>query len=256
MVVKCRTLDSLQIGSNPAFSIRVSYFDKITTTKGASQLDPFPIKMLNLKITILSFVIATSFLSAKLFVSYKSNQAVKPWRYKLFDVTSQPLQPPCSTHPFSVQLPCPIPYPIASASQRTIYSRIRNLSFPSNATTPWTKYRIGDLFKLWTFRKRNNASYHRNFKSSLGTEYIDRVDNPFNGSSSKNFTALIQIIKDRIERNKTLQSMLPDDKTLVIHLRTGDVIDVHNVSIHQFLDHPTKDPINGVKICPCAILLC
>ena len=54
---------------------------------------------------------------------------------------------------------------------------------------------------------------------------MKRIVNPFNGTEGDaNYSTLAQIINERIERNKTLQSMLPDNRTLVIHLRTGDVI--------------------------------
>ena len=67
-------------------------------------------------------------------------------------------------------------------------------------------------------------------------EYMKRIKDPFNGSvGDANYSTMTQIVNERIDRDKTLQSKLPDNCTLVIHLRTGDVIDKNDIPIREFL---------------------
>ena len=62
-----------------------------------------------------------------------------------------------------------------------------------------------------------------------------RIDDPFTASGDNDYDTMLDIICQRIESNQTLQSMMPSDRSLVIHLRTGDVIDRLNVSIRDYL---------------------
>ena len=149
---------------------------------------------------------------------------------------SYPLYIP--TRNFSVPLPNPIPNPVIRASRRTIHSRIRNITFPANASSPWPKYRLGDMFKTHLQRRRKDGAklHYQQFNTSIATEYIRRIVDPFNSTAGDaDCATMMKILKERIDRNETLQSMLPDNKTLVIHLRTGDVIDNNDFSIREFL---------------------
>ena len=136
--------------------------------------------------------------------------------------------------------------PIINSSQRTIYSQIRNITFEANASSPWPMYRLGDMFKKYKFRRQRLGwrFHHRHFNSSIAVEYMDRIENPLNTTEGNaNYSTMIQIVNERIERNKTLQFMLPDNKTLVVHLRTGDVIDTRG---NKFLpnDIPVQTYLN------------
>ena len=137
---------------------------------------------------------------------------------------------------------------IVNSSQRTIYSRIRNITFPANASSPWPMYRLGDMFKNSKQRKRRDGwrLHRRRFNSSIAVEYMRRIVNPLNGTEgNSNFSMMIQIVNERIERNKTLQSMLPDNKTLVVHLRTGDVIDIAGSPLEPLPNHiPVETYLN------------
>ena len=143
-----------------------------------------------------------------------------------------------SSRNFSVPLPNPIPNPIISASRRTIHSQIRNITFPRKASSPWPRYRLGDMFKSWIFRSRGDGwdLHRRQFANSIAVEYMKRINDPFNGSAGDgDYDTMTQIVNERIDRDKTLQSKLPDNCTLVIHLRTGDVIDKNDIPIREFL---------------------
>ena len=135
-----------------------------------------------------------------------------------------------STRNFTIPLPSPIPDPMICPNRRTIYSRNRNIKIPPRAATPWPGYRLGDIFKtnkshlpdLWD-------EHYRDFPTSLAVEYGQR------GGMDSDHDVMIQIITERIGESETLQSMVPDNRTLVIHLRTGDVIDSDVLEIREFL---------------------
>ena len=68
-----------------------------------------------------------------------------------------------------------------------------------------------------------------------------RIQDPFEGTAGdEDYGTMIQIVNERTQRNQTLQSLLPDDQTLVIHLRTGDVIDKSGRPIREFLGFPVE----------------
>ena len=61
-----------------------------------------------------------------------------------------------------------------------------------------------------------------------------KIKDRFHGSDS-DYDTMMQIVHDRIANNTKLQSLMPDNNTLVIHLRTGDVIDNDTLPIREFL---------------------
>ena len=148
-----------------------------------------------------------------------------------------------SERDYMVPLPSPIPDPPYNSNVTTIYSRVRNLTF--NATVlsnGWAHYRLGDMF--WSHQKRTQRlGYQVHFKTwpqSIAVEYMKRIEGPpFNGTvngEQHDWDIMVQVLNERVERNETLQKMVPDNRTLVIHLRTGDVIDVrNNCSIREYL---------------------
>ena len=97
-------------------------------------------------------------------------------------------------------------------------------------------YRLGDVFKSNNRRIVMKAcdNYHQRFPGSLAAEYVQRIENCTHGLPAY-WDTMLQIVRNRTARNQTLQSMVPDDSTLVIHLRTGDVIDLGNQSIRDYL---------------------
>ena len=136
------------------------------------------------------------------------------------------------TREFTVTPPFPIPNPETnklSKTPSTIYSKARNITSPKQCE--WHKYRLGDMFKSHKFREREDGweLHHREFNTSLAVEYMRRTD------KDADCLTMIQIINQRIRRNKTLRSLMPDDQTLVIHLRTGDVIDRNEIPIREYL---------------------
>ena len=134
-----------------------------------------------------------------------------------------------------VPVPSPIPEPVYSRKQLTIHSRQRNITLEERATTAWQGYRLGDMFKR--HKLRNNASgwlYHaEHFNESIAVEYMRRVgDWQTEGDSDY---ALMRQIVDQRSSDPAIAALLPDAHTLVVHLRTGDVIDKDNRSIADFL---------------------
>ena len=117
-----------------------------------------------------------------------------------------------------------------------IHSRLRNITLPPNASTNWIHYRFGDMF--FSHKHRNSRlgwQLHSTlFPQSLAVEYMERIDDRHNGSDH-DYNTMMLILRERLERNETLQRMLPDNNTLVIHLRTGDVIDSDVLEIREFL---------------------
>ena len=70
---------------------------------------------------------------------------------------------------------------------------------------------------------------------------MKRIDSPFSGTTGdSDYFTMINIVDERIRRNTTLQSLLPDNQTLVVHLRTGDVIDNNDIPVREYLSWNVK----------------
>ena len=137
---------------------------------------------------------------------------------------------------FTVPLPSPIPNPPYGRGKTLIYSRIRNIRISSHASTEWDEYRLGDMFKSHTERgKKDGWRLHsRKYPDSIAVEYMMKIEDRFHGSDS-DYSTMMQIVDDRIANRTELQSLMPDNNTLVIHLRTGDVIEDDTLPIREFL---------------------
>ena len=101
--------------------------------------------------------------------------------------------------------------------------------------TDWFRYRLGDMFR---FSKAANDirwgfNYHKKeFPNSIATQYLSAS----NGTDSKNFSLLLNIVKNRsfnIDFKKEYNVSFED--TIIVHLRTGDVIDYDKKSVNQIL---------------------
>ena len=93
-------------------------------------------------------------------------------------------------------------------------------------------YRLGDMIKYRTHRNNKSfgALYHiKNFPNSIVTEYILKTRN-LKGSKSNRYSVLHKIVKSR-----TTPQLIPNENTLVIHLRIGDVIDDSKSSVDEML---------------------
>eukprot|EP00483_Globobulimina_turgida_P011576 UN11598 len=92
----------------------------------------------------------------------------------------------------------------------------------------WRRYRLGDIiergahFTSWRGHKLHRLIY----PESIATEYIDRTN------KDKDYKVLLQIINDRYNK---LNLSLPTNRTLVVHLRGGDVIDYNPYSVSEML---------------------
>ena len=115
----------------------------------------------------------------------------------------------------------------------TIYSKLRNITPKPRETTPWPAYRLGDVFKHHQFRFLV-PKHRENWPGSLAVEYVDRLIDPMHSGDAE-FDVMFNIIQNR-STSPLIQSLLPDDHTLVIHLRTGDVIDNDKMSVSQMWD--------------------
>eukprot|EP01084_Bolivina_argentea_P315587 546788_1 len=98
-----------------------------------------------------------------------------------------------------------------------------NLQSASNHTT-WRRYRLGDMVQLDRDMRWQGHQYHKLFyPTSIATEYIERTN------EKKDYETMLQIIN-----NRTLDA-LPSNDSLVVHLRTGDVIDLSKYSVAELL---------------------
>lgn len=85
-------------------------------------------------------------------------------------------------------------------------------------------YKLGDFITRHEMRIMLISSYKHYFKNSIAVEYYE------NTNRINNFLVLKEIVKKRGEKIK-----LPGDDVLVVHLRTGDVIDLSKNSVEDFL---------------------
>eukprot|EP01084_Bolivina_argentea_P299960 517108_1 len=84
----------------------------------------------------------------------------------------------------------------------------------------WFRYRLGDMFR--STKKSANLhwgyQYHsQNFPNSIATQYLSKSN-----GTKYDYLLLYDIVKNKTKENIEL---IPSNDTLVIHLRTGDVID-------------------------------
>lgn len=97
----------------------------------------------------------------------------------------------------------------------------------------WILYRLGDMFRSTTGWGKQHASdggydYHKeNFPNSIATEYMETV----HLAKDNDFPTLIDIIKKRSNKINFMEEYhVTFEDTLVVHLRTGDVIDDRNLT--------------------------
>ena len=100
-----------------------------------------------------------------------------------------------------------------------IHTFNQNVTFRQNETHNWEMYRLGDMFWSEDRRSRKNG-YQRhtnNFPESIAVEYMNK--------QSANYELMIQIVNERTSNHSEL---IPNNHTVVIHLRTGDIIDLND----------------------------
>jgi len=85
-------------------------------------------------------------------------------------------------------------------------------------------YKLGDFITRHEMRMMLIGSYKYYYKDSIAVEYYN------NTNRINNFLILKEIVN---KRGKKIE--LPGDDTLVVHLRTGDVIDLSKNSVEDFL---------------------
>ena len=91
-------------------------------------------------------------------------------------------------------------------------------------------YRLGDIVRAKDFRTNEiKKNYPKIFPNSIATEYIKKTD------EDNNLDLLIDIIDNKIN-----DSHKKYNDYIIIHLRTGDVIDNTNYSVDDFLNKNIK----------------
>ena len=92
----------------------------------------------------------------------------------------------------------------------------------------WDKYRLGDIFyqnpissPMYTnLEHKENLLYHIDkYPNSIASEYIKQNKNKI----QQNFKLLNQIIESKI-KNEKLKTIDFDNSTILIHIRTGDIL--------------------------------
>lgn len=113
------------------------------------------------------------------------------------------------------------------------YENEIKLNFGNNTKI---KYRLGDMVKIRDSRgvnfrnKPDGYKYHsEKFPNSIATEYMSLTD------KMNDLNVLNEIIRKRTNKNHTKYK-----DYLVIHLRTGDVIDNTSYSVDDFLKYKLK----------------
>ena len=101
----------------------------------------------------------------------------------------------------------------------------------------WSGYRIGDMF-LWTKKYKNDAKGWRfhvnNYPNSIATQYMKKaLMRPRRGN------ILLDVVKDKTNiyksDNESALIFKQLNETIIIHLRTGDVIDKAPYNIYDIL---------------------
>ena len=116
------------------------------------------------------------------------------------------------------------------------YDTINVTSFRSKYiinNSSWYKYRLGDMFQS-VFRRddgKSNYSYHKYaFPDSIAVEYMDKAR-----YIESNYSLLIEILDNRTKLFMDKDILNELDETLVVHLRTGDVIENTPYTPYQIL---------------------
>ncbi|CAB9523452.1 expressed unknown protein [Seminavis robusta] len=110
----------------------------------------------------------------------------------------------------------------------------------------WERYNFGDFFKkkgIW----ETDQQWHQTPKpaGSLMEAFYKYGTQHYNLSNSEVYSAnkykiLAHVVSERIRNNTTNNIALPPPRTLVIHLRLGDVIDSAADSVAELLQEPPK----------------
>ena len=119
--------------------------------------------------------------------------------------------------------------PIKLSNSKNIYhirTLNQNITLRGNETHNWEMYRLGDMF--WSEDQRSKKDgyrrHTRDFPESIAVEYMNK--------QSANYELMIQIVN---ERTRNHSELIPNNHTVVIHLRTGDVIDMNEHTVDEFL---------------------
>ena len=86
-------------------------------------------------------------------------------------------------------------------------------------THNWGQYRLGDMFESERQRSMSKGYklHQEKFPQSIAVKYMNRM--------SSNYQLMLQIVNEQTLNHPEL---IPNNHTLVIHLRTGDIIDLND----------------------------
>lgn len=95
-------------------------------------------------------------------------------------------------------------------------------------------YRLGDmvLYEIWRGKDGGRDYHYDNFPDSIATEYMKKTDDELN----------IELLSDIVNSRKS--SIENYDNLIVIHLRTGDVIELSPYSVTDMLTE--NKPYNNI----------
>eukprot|EP01083_Nonionella_stella_P181440 649998_1 len=125
---------------------------------------------------------------------------------------------------------------------------IDELSLTNQSNPNWYRYRLGDMVR-WEKKAKNEEwgyQYHKHqFPQSIATQYLSYKFEDLNGTlylnrdaKFKDYRLLLQIVRNRtINSSATaLINSIDYDHTLIVHLRTGDVIDNSKLNVNDILN--------------------
>ena len=112
--------------------------------------------------------------------------------------------------------------PLKSKSPEKIYqihTFNQNITLKPDETHNWEMYRLGDMFGDERHRsaKIGYRMHEAKFPESIAVEYMNKM--------SSNYELMLKIVNERTQNHSEL---IPNNHTVVIHLRTGDIIDLND----------------------------
>jgi len=91
------------------------------------------------------------------------------------------------------------------------------------------RYRLGDMIlNEWRWKEGGEDYHLENFPDSIASEYMRK------SQTQRNYDVLFQIVEQR-----SIDADIPEDDTLVVHLRTGDVIEEPRHTVDDILTYYT-----------------
>eukprot|EP01083_Nonionella_stella_P068950 183448_1 len=115
--------------------------------------------------------------------------------------------------------------------------RLDELTNQSNQN--WLRYRLGDMVqhKHWAIEGIGYRLHKREFPQSIATQYLSHIFGSNGNGTFNDYRLLLQIVKNRTLNSSAtaLINSIDYNHSLIIHLRTGDIIDTSHLNVGHIL---------------------